>query len=146
MNVHGDVNFLHIGCDEVYHLGECSRCRNKLKDDLFLSHVSQVARYIRKRYPYVTPIIWDDMLRHVPSLSLEQYNIGKLVEPMVSFSLILFLFPLTHHIVTFFMNYIMRLINMYSYIKKRMIKLSHSSRYHSFSATRCFFNCFTLPY
>lgn len=83
MQVHRDTNFLHIGCDEVYHLGECSRCRKKLKDELFLSHVSQVAKYIRKRYPYVVPIIWDDMLRHLPTTSLELFNIGRLVEPMV---------------------------------------------------------------
>lgn len=84
MQVHREVNYLHIGCDEVYHLGECSRCRKKLRDELFLTHVSQVAEYIRKRYPYVTPIIWDDMLRHLPLSVLETFNIGKLVEPMVS--------------------------------------------------------------
>lgn len=83
MQIHRDINYLHIGCDEVFHLGECSRCRKKARDDLFLAHVSQVARYIRKRHPYVTPIIWDDMLRHLPSTTLEFYNIGKLVEPMV---------------------------------------------------------------
>lgn len=90
MQLHRDVNYLHIGCDEVYHLGECSRCKKKLRDELFLTHVAQVAEYVRKRYPYVTPIIWDDMLRHLPSSTLEMFNIGKLVEPMVSYVLTYF--------------------------------------------------------
>lgn len=83
MQLHKNVNYLHIGCDEVFTLGRCSRCRKKLRDELFLSHVTQVAKYIRKRYPYVTPIIWDDMLRVLPFSTLDQFKIGKLVEPMV---------------------------------------------------------------
>lgn len=85
MKLHGKTNFLHIGCDEVYHLGECSRCRKKLRDELFLTHVTTIAKYVRERYNAV-PIIWDDMLRHVPSTSLEAFRIGELVEPMVSLS------------------------------------------------------------
>ncbi len=84
MALHGDVNYLHIGCDEVFNMGECSRCRRKLRDELFLSHVASIAVYIRKQYPYVNPIIWDDMLRHLPVVVMEQFNIGKLVEPMVN--------------------------------------------------------------
>ncbi|CAH0385394.1 unnamed protein product [Bemisia tabaci] len=83
MHLHKDARFLHIGCDEVFHMGECSRCRQKLRDDLFLMHVSSVAKYVRSKYPKVTPIIWDDMLRQLSTSSLESYNIGQLVEPMV---------------------------------------------------------------
>lgn len=69
-------------------MGECSRCKSKLRDELFLSHVSTVAKYVRKQYPFVTPIIWDDMLRHLQTSTMEQFDIGKLVEPMVrSFSI-----------------------------------------------------------
>lgn len=70
-------------------MGECFRCRSKARDDLFLSHVKQVATYVRNKSPLTTPIIWDDMLRHLPVSTMQLYDIGKLVEPMVITVLIL---------------------------------------------------------
>nr|CAD7447511.1 unnamed protein product [Timema bartmani] len=83
MEVHHGIRFLHIGCDEVFQLGECPRCRNQMRESLFLAHVTRVATYVRQHYPSVTPIIWDDMLRHLSPQSLEEFRIGELVEPMV---------------------------------------------------------------
>ncbi|XP_025194416.1 hexosaminidase D [Melanaphis sacchari] len=83
LEIHGNVNYLHIGCDEVFHMGECFRCRSKAREDLFLSHVKQVATYVRTKSPNTIPIIWDDMLRHLPLATMQLYDIGKLVEPMV---------------------------------------------------------------
>lgn len=83
MEVHQGVKYLHVGCDEVFQMGECPRCRSQPRESLFLWHVSRVAQLVRSRYPGVTPIIWDDMLRHLPPPTLEQYRIGELVEPMV---------------------------------------------------------------
>lgn len=84
MKVHPGVKYLHIGCDEVFQMGECPKCRTQPRYNLFLAHVSKVANYVKKNYPNVTPIIWDDMLRHLPSQSLEEFKLGELVEPMVS--------------------------------------------------------------
>lgn len=83
MKVHGNARFLHIGCDEVFQMGECPRCRAQMRDSLFLAHVSRVATMVRTRYPQVKPIIWDDMLRHLSPQSLEDSRIGDMVEPMV---------------------------------------------------------------
>nr|AJO25051.1 beta-N-acetylhexosaminidase [Nilaparvata lugens] len=83
MDMHKNIRYLHIGCDEVFQMGECVRCRSQPRDTLFLQHVTRVAQFVRTRHPGVTPIIWDDMLRHLPPISLEQYRIGELVEPMV---------------------------------------------------------------
>ncbi|XP_046658551.1 hexosaminidase D-like [Homalodisca vitripennis] len=83
MAVHNNIRFLHIGCDEVFQMGECARCRTQTRDNLFLAHVSKVAQYVRSKYANVVPLIWDDMLRHLPPISLEQFRIGELVEPMV---------------------------------------------------------------
>lgn len=80
------MRYLHVGCDEVFHMGECFRCRSKAREDLFLSHVKHVATYVRAKSPYTIPIIWDDMLRHLPVTTMQQYDIGKLVEPMVIIS------------------------------------------------------------
>lgn len=72
---------LHIGCDEVFRMGECPQCRSKGHDELFLSHVRTVATMIKKRWPHLKIVIWDDMLRHVQLKDLKK--IGELVEPMV---------------------------------------------------------------
>ncbi|KAL0269395.1 UNVERIFIED_CONTAM: hypothetical protein PYX00_007145 [Menopon gallinae] len=83
MKLHPNVRYLHIGCDEVFQMGECPICRQQQRFSLFLSHVSRVANYVKKNYPRVTPIIWDDMLRQLPTQSLEEFRLGELVEPMV---------------------------------------------------------------
>ncbi|XP_075222877.1 hexosaminidase D-like isoform X2 [Lycorma delicatula] len=83
MEIHKGIRYLHIGCDEVFHMGECVRCRTQARETLFLNHVSHVAGYVRNKYPDTVPIIWDDMLRHLPPISLDSFHIGELVEPMV---------------------------------------------------------------
>ncbi|KAG8234758.1 hypothetical protein J437_LFUL006590, partial [Ladona fulva] len=74
--------FVHIGCDEVFQLGECPRCRSSPRERLFLSHVTHVAASVRNRFGS-TPIIWDDMLRHVSPEAMRESGLGNLVEPMV---------------------------------------------------------------
>lgn len=63
LSLHPNAKYLHIGCDEVYHLGLCPICRFKERDALFLNHVYKVAQHVRSHG--VIPIIWDDMLRSV---------------------------------------------------------------------------------
>lgn len=74
---------LHIGCDEVYHMGVCSKCVQRIKDEIFLTHVRTIALYIRENWPQLKVVIWDDMLRHMNLTNLQQSHIGELVEPMV---------------------------------------------------------------
>lgn len=82
VSLHSNLKWLHIGCDEVFHLGYCPKCVRKDRDDLFLSHVSRVAQYVRNKYNII-PIIWDDMLRQMSMEKLKEYKLGSLVEPMV---------------------------------------------------------------
>ncbi|XP_064465727.1 hexosaminidase D-like isoform X3 [Ornithodoros turicata] len=82
LSLHPHVRWLHIGCDEVFHLGYCSRCQQRDREELFLSHVTRVARYVREKHNRI-PIIWDDMLRQISTDKLRQYSVGTLVEPMV---------------------------------------------------------------
>lgn len=81
MTLHPDAQWLHIGCDEVYQLGHCSRCSRYDRNSLFLAYVRKIAKYVKDRHK-VTPIIWDDMLRHTTVQELEKYEMGKLIEPM----------------------------------------------------------------
>lgn len=77
------LTHIHIGCDEVYQIAQCSRCRNRQKDSLFLDHIYNVASIIRKKWPHLKIIIWDDMLRHMSLETLQTSGVGKLVEPMI---------------------------------------------------------------
>ncbi|XP_058824095.1 hexosaminidase D [Topomyia yanbarensis] len=77
------LTHIHIGCDEVYQIAQCQRCKNRLKDQLFLDHVYNVATIINKKWPHLKIIIWDDMLRHMSLETLQSSGIGKLVEPMI---------------------------------------------------------------
>lgn len=74
---------LHIGCDEVYRMGECMRCKSKDRNELFLSHVRTVARFVRRRWPHIKVVIWDDMLRQIQLGDLQNSQLSALVEPMV---------------------------------------------------------------
>jgi hexosaminidase len=59
-----------LGCDEVYELGKGKSLdlitKKGLKPSyIFLEHVRKVAGYVRRKYPQLQPLIWDDMLRKI---------------------------------------------------------------------------------
>lgn len=104
--LHKSIKWLHIGCDEVFHLAECSRCERMVRETLrsgevatgwaawaamdeklyvFAEHVKRVARYVKEETSSrVAPIIWDDMLRRAPPGALRSSGLGDdLVEVMV---------------------------------------------------------------
>ncbi|KAM3960696.1 hexosaminidase D [Aphomia sociella] len=72
------LKYIHIGCDEVYHINECIHCRkrNLSTVDLFLQHVKSVLKTVNGLSPKTIVLIWDDMLRGI-SLS-EWYKINFL--------------------------------------------------------------------
>lgn len=83
MALHPKIRYLHIGCDEVFQIGQCELCRLELYENLFMRHVKRVASAIRLKYPHLRLIIWDDMLRHLSQQSILDGELGQLVEPMV---------------------------------------------------------------
>ena len=70
---HPGSKYLHIGADEVYQLGECTRCMDIMakqqweRRQLFLNHVSKIAKYIKEKYPHITILMWDDEFRETDS-------------------------------------------------------------------------------
>lgn len=52
VHLHPNLKYLHIGSDEVYELGRCPRCIDKMKQEnwnrgqLFLNHVRNVAKLV----------------------------------------------------------------------------------------------------
>lgn len=89
LQLHGPQSAVHIGGDEVWHLGLCSRCEEEMeakqwtKECLFLHHITSLLKYIRAEFPLVTPIMWEDMFRQTDVLKLKASGIGDLVEPMI---------------------------------------------------------------
>ena len=54
---------------QIFHLGLCAKCQAQqdagvTKSNLFLGHVAKVLKYLKNKYPSVTFIMWDDMLRN----------------------------------------------------------------------------------
>jgi len=95
LEVHPSSSHIHIGCDEVYQLGLCSACVERLSlanavgtgssyydgRYIFLQHVYRLGNYLREQGK--VPIIWDDMIRSMPKSEVKSSGIGDVVEPMV---------------------------------------------------------------
>ncbi|XP_065349137.1 hexosaminidase D-like [Cloeon dipterum] len=87
LQLHPHTKKLHIGCDEVYQLGDCPRCVSVMgqehwsKIDLFLSHVSRIAGVVAARG--VKPLVWDDELRKATPEQLSSWGLPDLVTPVV---------------------------------------------------------------
>ncbi|XP_053426993.1 hexosaminidase D [Nycticebus coucang] len=86
---HPETQRLHIGCDEVYYLGEGEASRQWLRQEqnskvkLCLSHIRAVASHVRTWHPRITPLVWDDMLRDMPQDQLTASGVPELVEPVL---------------------------------------------------------------
>lgn len=52
--------YVHIGHDEIYHIGECPLCKGKSKADIYVNHVKTLYDYMAERGLKV--MIWSDML------------------------------------------------------------------------------------
>lgn len=63
MEAHPDSAYIHLGCDEVYSLCECSVCRERYggsKGAAFISFVNRLVPFCLEKGK--VPIIWHDML------------------------------------------------------------------------------------
>uniref|UniRef100_A0A8C2LXX0 Hexosaminidase D n=1 Tax=Cricetulus griseus TaxID=10029 RepID=A0A8C2LXX0_CRIGR len=89
LELHRGVRWLHIGCDEVYYLGEGETSKQWLQQKqnshakLCLSHMQAVASHVVSQHPGTTPLVWDDMLRDIPQEQLQASGVPQLVEPVL---------------------------------------------------------------
>ncbi|MEK0312408.1 family 20 glycosylhydrolase [Cohnella sp. 56] len=62
--MHPDSRYLHMGCDEVWSLGECQACRASglTREASFIAFVNRLAARVRELGKQ--PMIWHDMLMH----------------------------------------------------------------------------------
>nr|CAI5865720.1 unnamed protein product [Callosobruchus analis] len=86
ITLHPKSEMIHIGADEVYYLGTCSRCKeymhekNLSKNQLYLEHVSNVVKIVHKLNPKLRILMWDDQLR---TFTESFHSFDKQVEPVV---------------------------------------------------------------
>lgn len=89
VELHPGLNTLHIGADEVYILGEGEESKLWLAspghtvEQLFLGHVTKVAKAIKETWPHMTVIMWDDMMRGMSQDTLKASGLVGLVQPML---------------------------------------------------------------
>ncbi|KAM8961740.1 hexosaminidase D-like [Pelodytes ibericus] len=89
LDKHPMSSWVHIGADEVYHLGEGQDSKawlNSNKGDLgkmFLDFIKQVVGFLHDRYPDKQQIIWDDMLRKLSIDTIKVSGVTEHVLPML---------------------------------------------------------------
>ncbi|CAH1397086.1 unnamed protein product [Nezara viridula] len=81
--MHPGIKYIHIGGDEVIHVGACRSCSRTNPWILYSKHITEVAQMIRRKYPEMTPIIWDDMMRQWNPEFLTNNPLKNVVEVMV---------------------------------------------------------------
>ncbi|KAK6622086.1 hypothetical protein RUM44_001893 [Polyplax serrata] len=88
LKAHPTSKYIHIGCDEVFYLGKCERCKKKMADEklnehkLFLNHVKKVASYVTEVYK-VRPIIWGDKITDLGVDLIKEFQIPQLLDVML---------------------------------------------------------------
>ncbi|XP_063825315.1 hexosaminidase D-like [Ostrinia nubilalis] len=89
LNAQPDAEYVHIGADEIWHLGVCPDCQSRIAGDvdgtavLYLDHILAVANYVRSIRPNITILMWDDMLRGIKTDILLRYDLGSKVQPVI---------------------------------------------------------------
>ncbi|KAH0629542.1 hypothetical protein JD844_011683 [Phrynosoma platyrhinos] len=87
--LHGELRWFHIGCDEVYYLGEGEESKEWSQqgentiEKLCLAHMKAVASHVVSAHPTVKPVVWDDMLRGMNEETLRDSGIAQLTELMI---------------------------------------------------------------
>ncbi|NXJ97176.1 HEXDC Hexosaminidase, partial [Corythaixoides concolor] len=79
---HKRSTWIHIGADEVFHLGEGMDSKNWMsrnKGDtgtLYLKHIKEVLGFIATQYQGLRALMWDDMLRKISVGALRGERVG----------------------------------------------------------------------
>ena len=86
--LHPESKRIHIGADEVYFIGRCIVCQERMgaqlwsSSDLFLAHVSTLANFVTEKLK-LRPMMWDDEFRSLSEPQLTKSGIGRLVDLVV---------------------------------------------------------------
>ncbi|XP_028669657.2 beta-N-acetylhexosaminidase [Erpetoichthys calabaricus] len=86
---HRKAKWIHIGADEVFHLGEGIDSKNWLRNNngnlgqMYLNHVKEVSAFVVEKYPWMGVILWDDMMRRTSIDLIKESGITRFAAPMI---------------------------------------------------------------
>ncbi|CAI5792424.1 hexosaminidase D-like isoform X2 [Podarcis lilfordi] len=90
LSKHPQANWVHIGADEVFHLGEGMDSKNWMSRNagnmgkMYLNHIREVVSFITGQWGLHT-LLWDDMLRKVDMAAIQDSGIAKHASPVLWF-------------------------------------------------------------
>ncbi|XP_073217770.1 hexosaminidase D-like isoform X1 [Lepidochelys kempii] len=91
MDKHRHSNWIHIGADEVFHLGEGMDSKNWISlnngdvGKMYLNHIKEVVNFIVNQYKGLQVLMWDDMLRKISMGAIQESGIPKHASPVLWF-------------------------------------------------------------
>ncbi|XP_057654809.1 hexosaminidase D-like isoform X2 [Diorhabda carinulata] len=86
---HNNIQYIHIGADEVFYLGVCDRCtdfmmkNNLSKNLLYAQYIKKIVGIIKRLYPNITVLMWDDQFRSFTNRDFSFSNISNYIEPVI---------------------------------------------------------------
>ncbi|XP_054848597.1 hexosaminidase D-like [Eublepharis macularius] len=91
LSKHRRSSWVHIGADEVFHLGEGMDSKNWLSRNagdvgkMYLNHIQEVVRFVASQDWGLQVLMWDDMLRKISVAAVQDSGITKYASPMLWF-------------------------------------------------------------
>ncbi|KAH0631731.1 hypothetical protein JD844_019483 [Phrynosoma platyrhinos] len=88
---HRRSHWVHIGADEVFHLGEGMDSKNWMSRNagdvgkMYLNHIREVVSFVAGQPGGFQALLWDDMLRKVSVAAIQDSGIAKQASPMLWF-------------------------------------------------------------
>ncbi|XP_075756011.1 hexosaminidase D-like isoform X2 [Pelodiscus sinensis] len=88
---HRHASWIHIGADEVFHLGEGLDSKTWLSRSggdvgkMYLNHIQEVVNFIASQYQGLQVLLWDDMLRKISVGAIRESGIAKQAAPVLWF-------------------------------------------------------------
>ncbi|XP_053131660.1 hexosaminidase D-like isoform X2 [Hemicordylus capensis] len=91
LNKHRRSSWVHIGADEVFHLGEGMDSKNWMSHNagdvgkMYLGHIREVVNFIASQPWRLQVLLWDDMLRKVSVAAIQDSGIARHTSPVLWF-------------------------------------------------------------
>ncbi|XP_070811149.1 hexosaminidase D-like isoform X1 [Pituophis catenifer annectens] len=91
LSKHPHSSWVHIGADEVFHLGEGLDSKNWMSRNggdtgkMYLNHIREVVQFIVSQPWGLQVLLWDDMLRKVGVAAIQDSGIAKHASPVLWF-------------------------------------------------------------
>ncbi|KAM6424536.1 hexosaminidase D-like isoform 1-T3 [Liasis olivaceus] len=91
LSKHPHSSWVHIGADEVFHLGEGMDSKNWMSRNggdmgkMYLNHIREVVHFIASQPWGLQVLLWDDMLRKVGATAIQDSGIAKHASPVLWF-------------------------------------------------------------